>query len=293
MFVVTHTAGAQTMPADDGVVQVSLERGETRDDSELPYRRANLTVRYASPASGTRGKHGVIRGITVRSARGGPTMLFGVTIPPDSPPRALRVVLPALSAEDSYNVRLLAGETADAAVIAEFDLSLDWPAGWVTAQAFLDPEAYETGDYLPPVWSHRTLQSVFVISAVACVLLAASLLVRHAGWRVSAAMVTVIAAAAGLYLVASSEPTVVRQEIGDDGRLLMVSCLRDGHCEISGPHTVPLYYDLEEMARDEAVIRTSEKLNVYLKSGKVRLFARPADAGRRAKTQPATMKSAL
>jgi hypothetical protein len=293
MFLAAHTATAQTMPASEGSVRISLEHSETRDDSELPYRRGNLTVQYDSTASEAGNKYDVIRCITIRSARGGPTMLFHVTIPTGSPPRKLSVVLPALSAEDSYNVRLLAGETADAAVIAEFDLSLDWPAGWVTAQAFLDPEAYDDGDHLPPVWSNRTLQSVFVIAAVACVLLAASLLIRRATWRLFAATATVIAAAAGLWLAASFEPTVVRQQLGEDGRLLLVSCLRDAHCEIPEPHTVPLYYNLEDMVLDDAVVRTPEKLTVRLKSGEVRLFGRPPAVGSQAKTQPATMKSGL
>ena len=293
MFMATSAAAAQSTPAGEGPVRVSLERSETRDDSELPYRPVFLTVQYDSSVAGADNKHDVIRCITIRSARGGPTMLFNVTIPPRSPARKLGAVLPALSAEESYNVRLLAGETAESAVIAEFDLSLDWPAGWVTAQAFLDPDAYDAGDYLPPVWSNRTLQSVLVIAAVACVLLAAMLLVRRAVWRVFGATVTVIAAAAGLWFAASFEPTIVRQRLGDDERLLLVSCLRDAHCEILAPHSVPLYYNLEEMSRDEAVIRTPGKLNVRLKSGQVRLFGRPPDVKSKPQTQPATMKSGL
>ena len=296
MFMAASAAAAaETLPAENAPVRVSLERGETRDDSELPYRRANLTVQYDSSAGSAGNTHGVIRGITVRSVRGGPTMLFGVTIPTGSAPLKISVVLPVLSAEESYNVRLLAGETAETAVIAEFDLPLDWPAGWVTAEAFLDPDAYDTGDYLPPVWSNRTRQNVFAIAAAACVLLAAALLVRRAGWRVFAATVTVIAAAAGLWFAASFEPTIVRRELGDDGRLLLISCLRDAHCEILPPHTVPLYYNLEEMAGDEAVIRTSEKLTVRLKTGQVRLFARPPVVENQptTKTQPATAKSGL
>ena len=293
ILVATHGAAAQTMPAADGPVRVSLERGETRDDSELPYRPVFLTVRYDSNAPSANNGHDVIRGITVRSARGGPTMLFGATIPTGSPPRKLKVVLPPLSAEESYKVRLLAGETADSAVIVEFDVSLDWPAGWVTAEAFLDPNAYDAGDYLPPVWSNRTLQGVFVTAAVACVLLAAALLIRRAAWRVFWAAAIAIAAAAGLWFAASSEPTILRRRLGDDERLLLVSCLRDAQCEVSAPYTVPLYYNMEEMARDGSVIRTSGKLAVRLKSGEVRLFARPPVKGNRAKTQPDTMKSGL
>ena len=292
MFLATSAARAQTMPAGNGPVRVSLERSETYDDSQLPYRPVFLTVQYDSPGPGAGNKRDVIRCITVRSARGGPTMLFGVTIPPGSPPRKISIILPALSAEDSYNVRLLAGETADTAVISESDLSLDWPVGWVTAQAFLDPAAYDDGDYLPPVWSNRTLQSVFVIAAVACVLLAAMLLARRSFRRVFGATATALAAGAGLWFAASFEPIILRQQLGDDGRLLLVSCLRDAHCEILAPHTVPLYYNLEEMSRDNAVIRTSGKLLVRLKSGEIRLFARPPP-GSRAKTQPATMKSGI
>ncbi|MBC8372381.1 MAG: hypothetical protein H8E53_02215, partial [Planctomycetes bacterium] len=50
MLLAAHTATAQTMPAADGPVRISIERSETRDDSELPYRRTNLTVQYDSIA---------------------------------------------------------------------------------------------------------------------------------------------------------------------------------------------------------------------------------------------------
>jgi hypothetical protein len=283
MLLGTSTAVAQTSPAGQESLRVSIERDESGGEADGPYRRVNLTVQYDSPGAET--AHDIIRSITVRSVRGGPTMLFSVTIPPGAPARKISLLIPALSTEDSYNVRLLAGDTADTAVIAQFDLSLDWPAELVTAQAFLDSEAYDTGDYLPPVWSNRTLQTVFVIASVACVLLGASLLIHHSAWRVLIATVTVIAAGAGLWVTVISEPTVVRRQIGDDGRLLLVSCLREGHCEILAPYTVPLYYNLEEMSSDNAVIRTPEKLLVRLKQGENRLFARPEPVNQAAATQ--------
>ena len=283
MLPAAGTAMAQTTPAGQGPLRVSIERDESGREADGPYRQVTLTVQYDSPNAEI--AHDIIRSITVRSVRGGPTMLFSVTIPPGAPARKINMVVPALSTEDSYNVRLLSGDTADTAVITEFDLPLDWPAGSVTAQAFLAPDAYDTGDYLPPVWSNRTLQTVFVIASVACVLLGASLLIRHSAWRVLVATVTVIAAGAGLWIGANSEPTIVRRELGDDGHLLLVSCLRDTHCEILAPHTVPLYYNLEEMSRDNAVIRTPEKLLVRLKPGEVRLFARPEPVSQPAATQ--------
>jgi len=277
---------AQTMPADEGPVRVSLERGDTEDDTELPYRRVNLTVQYDSPDPSAGDKYDVIRCITIRSVRGGPTMLFNVTIPPGAPAARINMVLPALSAEDSYDVRLLAGNSAETAVIAQFNLTLDWPAELVTAQGFLDPDAYDAGDYLPPVWSNRMLGLVFMISAIVCVMLAASLLVRPTGWRLFTATVTAIVAGSGLWMTVISESTILRRRVGDDNRLLLVSCLRDDHCEILEPYTTPLYYNLDEMTRDDAVIRTPEKLIVRLKSGEVRLFAR-----REPVNQPATIPS--
>ncbi len=271
-LLATTPAMSQTTRPASRAANVSIQRVETSDNSQSPYRSVTLTVQYdPSDSNG----HDVIRGITIRSTRGGPTILLTVTIPARAPARNIIASVPAMSAGDSYNVRLLAGPAVDADLIAEFDLSLDWPAGSVTAQTFLDPEAYDQGDYLPPVWSTRTLQTVFAIAFVACVILAACLLIRRAGFRIAAAAATLIAAAAYLWLAAGSESTIIRRELGDDGRLLLVSCLRDVKCEIAGTHTVPLYYNMDEMAADQAVVRTPEKLTVDLKAGQVRLFARP------------------
>ncbi|MCP4375647.1 MAG: hypothetical protein GY794_05670 [bacterium] len=277
MFMVVSPANAQDTPNDDAPAKVSLKRGETRDDSELPYRQASLTVQYDSPADGN-SRHKVIRGITIRSARGGPTMLFRVTIAPGSPARDISVILPVLSLEESYKVRLLSQWSDRGDVIGEFDLSLDWPAGWVTSDAFLDPEAYDDGEYLPPVWSNRTLRNVFVVAVISCVVLGAMLLVRSAVWTAVGATVTVIAAAAGLWFTASFEPIIVRRQVGDDGEHLLVSCLREARCEILPPHTVPLYHNMDEMSRDEAVIYTEGKLTVDLKCGNPVLFGRPPAA---------------
>jgi hypothetical protein len=286
MFIATHTATAQTKPADQGPVHASLERGDTLDDSEAPYRPVTLTVQYNSPAVSTNEKPDVIRCITVRSASGGPTMRFNVTIPPDAPAGKIDMLLPALSVEDSYKMRFLAGDEADSAVIAEHDLSLQWPVESVTDQAFLDPETHNKGQFLRPVWSNRTRQMVFAISAVACVLLGGSLMIRSAARRLSAATATAIIAGVGLWIAMSCEPLVIRKELGADGGLLLVSCLRDVEYEIPAPYTVPIYHNSDEMSDDDAVIHAGEKLIVRLKSSEPRLFGRPGPV-----TQPTTIKS--
>ena len=260
LLLATHTAQA---------AKVSLARGETSDEAHLPYRHANLRIQY-DPSDGGRE---VIRCVTIRSSRGGPTMLFDVTIPPQAPAQSIDVLIPAMSSQDSCNVRLLSGKTADSPMIAQFDLTIDWPTTSVTAQTFLDPDAYDQGDFLPPVWSDRTLQTVFVTALTACVLLSACLLIKRGAWRMTTAGATLIAAAAGLWLVAGAEPTVIRKELGDDGRLMLVSCLRDATVEIESPHTIPIYYNIDEMSSDRAVVATPGKLLVDLKSGQVRLFA--------------------
>jgi len=276
LLVISAAACAQT-ESDGPEIHVSLERSEVRDDSQLPYRTATLTLEYISSDAAAGNRHDVIRCITIRSARGGPTMLSRVTVPVASPVQKLGVLVPPLSAQGAYRVRLFAGQTADSDLLGEFDLSLDWPTGWVTAEAFVDPEAYGDGDYVPPRWSNRTLYSVFVTAAIACILLAATLLVRSAPWRVAGTVFIALAAATALWTIATSEPAVVRQPIGDDGRMLLVSCRRAAKCEIPAPHTIPLYYDLEEMADDNAVVHTAEGLTVLLAARDVLLFARSSD----------------
>jgi len=261
-----------------------LTRPQSPGDSQSPYRKVTLTVEYKTPAAAESGRQAIIQSVTIRSTRGGPTMLFNATIPPGAPSQEIEAAAPALSAHDSYKVRLLAGQTVGSEVIAEFDLSLDWPAELVNSEAFLDPDAYDEGEYLPPVWPDRTRQMVFVASAVACVMLGACLLVRSGGKRLAAASVTAAAAGVVLWVMVSSESIVIRKEIGDDGRLLLVSSLRDEVYEIAEPDTVPIYYNLEEMMVDKSVVRTPEKLTVAVKPGAVLLFARtkpPGGTGRR------------
>jgi len=253
-------------------LRVSLGRPDERDDSQLPYRRAELTVEYASSGGG----RDVIRRITIRSARGGPTMLSRVTIPAASPVQKLSVLVPPLSAQESYRVRLLASEGADSDVLGEFKLPLDWPPQWVTSESFVDREAYEEGDYSPPRWSNRTLLNVFAIAVIASVLMTSTLFVRSAGRRIASAILIALAAAAVLSMIATSEPAVVRRPVGDNGKMLLVSCRRTSECELPAEYTVPLYFNLEEMAQDDSVVHTSDGLVVRLTGRDVLLFTRSA-----------------
>ncbi|MBT3200799.1 MAG: hypothetical protein HN350_12885 [Phycisphaerales bacterium] len=267
IFALGAVAQAQT------TLQASLKRAETRDDSALPYRQAIVTISSDISAPG---HEKVIRAITIRSTRGGPTMLINVTIPPKSPPRDISVLVPAMSAADSYTVKLLSGQTAQSSLIAQFDLSLDWPAEWVTAQNFLDPDAYDEGDYLPPVWSKQILHMVIAISAIACVMLTASLLVRPVLRRMFAAAVTAVIAGVSLWTAMSGELVVTQLTIGDDERLLLVSSRRTVDYEITAPFSIPLYYNLDEMASDNTTLHTPEKLLINLRPGEVRLFGKPS-----------------
>jgi len=267
---------SQTTRPNRPVARISLQYAETSEDSAAPYRRANLTVHYDPPDD----SRDVIRAVTVRSARGGPVVLLNATIPPHASEREFSVLLPAMSAQDSCNVRLLSGATADSPAIAKFETPVNWPAESVTAEAFLDPDAHDQGDFLPPVWSDRTLQLVFVIAASACAALGACLLIRRPAFRTAAASAVLIAAACCLWLTVGAKPIVIRKEIGPNKRLLLISCLRDTRCEVLPPHTVPLYYDMDEMSQDRAVVAAPGKLIVDLEVGRVRLFARPAQPDR-------------
>jgi hypothetical protein len=282
---------SQTTRPDPQAAEVSLRRAETSDNSRSPYRRAILEVKYDPSDSDV--KHGVIRRIAIRSINGGPTMLASVTIPPGTPKQDVDVLLPAMSAHDSYNVRLSGSQTADTAPIAEFVLQLEWPAEAVSIDAFLDPDQYEEGDYLPPIWPPRTLKTIFASVLGACVLLSACLFVKPGRRRLLVSGVTLIAAIAGISLLASSEPVVIDTELGADGRLLLVSCLRDTTYEIPSPSAVPLYRDTDEMAADRAVIHQADKLIVEMKTGQVRLFARDLNAANRPTTRAAENRSGI
>jgi len=275
-------AVSQTTRPDQQSAEVTIRRAETSDNSRSPYRRAILEVKYDPSDSDV--KHGVIRRIAIRSINGGPTMLSSVTIPPGTSKQDVDVLVPAMSAHDSYNVRLSGRQTADTTPIAEFVLQLEWPAEAVSIDAFLDPDQYEEGDYLPPVWSQRTLKTIFASVLGACVLLSACLFVQRGRRRMAVSGATLIAAITCLWLLVGSEPVVIDAELGDGGRLLLVSCLRDTTYEIPSSHTIPLYRDTDEMAADRAVVHQGDKLIVELKTGQVRLFARRVNRDNRPTT---------
>ncbi len=255
-------------------VRISLKRSNHRDDSLLPYRPAELMIDWPGADDSSSGR--IIRGVILRSTRGGPGMFYTTTIAPGASSR-LSVTLPVLSTQETYRVGLFSkggGEASDSRRLHQFDVPLDWPAQWVTADAFGDPQAYLEGDYAPPRWSGGTLGGVFAVAAVGCLVLAAMLFVRTGGRRLLGVCLMDILTAEGLWLAASAEPIVVQRAVGDDGRLLLVACRRSTSGTIHQGRLVPLYYNMQHMAGDTSVILPGGAIELRLSAGQVRLFAR-------------------
>jgi hypothetical protein len=240
----------------------------------LPYRPAELMIDWSGAGDSSSGR--IIRGVMVRSTRGGPGMFYTTTIAPGASGR-LSVALPVLSTQETYRVGLFGkggGEASDSRRLHQFDVPLDWPAQWVTAEAFVDPQAYLEGDYAPPRWSGSTLGRVFAVAAVGCLVLAAMLFVRTGGRRLLGVCLMAILTAGGLWLAAGAEPIVVQRAVGDDGRLLLVACRRSTSHTIRQGRLVPLYYNMQHMAGDTSVILPGGAIELRLSPGQVRLFAR-------------------
>ena len=261
---------APAVALDPTVRGASLERPAQRDDTMLPYRPVTLTVTYRRGDEADISEAHIIRGVKIRSTRGGPAVLVPVTVAPGTT-ETLTVPLPVLSVRETYRVSLLAEESGDSPVLDYSNVSLTWPAEEVTADAFLDPQAYQDGDYSPPRWSAGTARGVFVTGVVAALAMAAALFVRSPRRRAGVLLAVLVGASAVMAYVATREPVVVRR-FGDDGRLLVISTRRTTDIRIDGPGWAPLYYDEDHMSAEALVVRPGKDISGPLRPDDVRLF---------------------
>lgn len=246
-------------------VKVSLERPPKRDDSLLPYRPARMTIDCSDAAPGR-----VVTSVRLRSARGGPILLYDVTVAAGTSGR-FDVMLPALSAQEHYEVRI-AGRYGDReGLVLDTHVSLTWDAEEVTVDAFLDPRAYKDGDYSPPRWSAGTARGVFVTGVVAALAMAAALFFRSPGRRAGVLLAVLVGASAAMAYVATREPVVVRR-LSDDGRLLVISTRRTTDIRIDGPGWAPLYRNEDHMSAEALVVRPGKDISGRLRPDDVRLF---------------------
>ena len=254
-------------------ITASLTAAEKQEEGVYPYRAAELAVKNDSADA--------IRAISLRWARGGPTLIYTATIPPRTE-QTLRVALPAVSVQQSYVVRMLPADRLDAERIAELRLPVTWPVALVTDQAFVDRQAFLRFALDAPQWPGEAKLAVFAAVALACLGMAATLLAPRAWVRLVLLGVVIAAAIGALDRLCLPRDLVVRKVVpaGADltadasagGSLYVVACRRTVEWESPQFLLAPIYYDERDMSGETMVWRPGKGARVLQRPDQVRVF---------------------
>ena len=262
---------------------VSLAPAQSRRDDERvwPYRAAELTVKNESDR--------IVRAVALRWVGGGPTMIYPATIPPQSG-QTIPVSLPAVAVEQWYDVRLLAEDSPDADVVAEFEAPITWPLRPPEPpvdddfdRAFIDPYACEQYAFDVPQWSNRARANVLIAAALAALAMAATLFVRRRAVRLVLLAATIAAATAAIHEAVLPRDVVVQRVLsqgsdlpiyaaGPGDSLYVVAARRTSHWTHPDARLAPIYYNRLDMAEDTMVVHADRGISVPLRPGLVRLF---------------------
>jgi len=262
-----------------GQLGVSLGPAARQDETHPTYRAAVLTIDNSDGSVGR-----VIRAAAVRCADGGATFLYPLAVAPKTK-QTLNVSLPALSVRQEVDVRLLAGESADAPVLASRRLVVTWPEEVISSMQarIVDLAAYQAWEreHPMPTWPATLKRNVFLLLVLAAVAAAATLLVRRPLLRIIGIAVIVAAAVAVLVVPLSRVEEVSAGDFRFERlaatrpaaeRMLAVTCLRTADWRHPDAGLIPLYRSREEMAADTMVVRADGGISVTLAPNSVRLF---------------------
>jgi len=276
--------------ASAGPIRMALEPAD-RQASEI-YRDVVISVENRSTAT--------VRGVSVRMADGGPTLLFPLTAPPEAN-AALPAALPVCAPQQGYRLRALAGDDAGSAPLAEVDVSTTWAPNQISPVSFIDPAPYdEAAAYSAAAkgaalgWPSRTRRNVLILALAACVALAGALFIRRPALRVVAVAVVTAGAVVGAALVLSG-PVVdaryvyreVSSGMGTNALVpthLVLTCCRTTEWRHPSADLLPVYSNAQQMAEDNAVIHSERGLSLRIAPGQTRIFLAPQPRSRPATT---------
>jgi len=223
---------------------------------------------------------GVVRGVSLRRLRGGPTLLYPTSIAPGTE-QDVSVALPVVSVEGSYVVRLLADEDASGAALAELRVPLTVPNVDLVERArggLIDPTAYDGWLEDPPRWPGWLLRTVFLTAAVISVAMGAALFIRRPALRLAAVLLLVLAGTlVTAWVLSQCEVVSVRRS----GSLTILGCRRTTTLRRSPPLARPVYWSPRQMDADDMVYCPGRCATLTLHPDQIRLF-------RRAVAPPAT-----
>lgn len=248
-----------------GEAPVSLSPAPGDEPAAPPYRSCRVEVVNRTDR--------LVRGLSLRDARGGLTVLAPATIAPGQT-RVLAVGLLPLSVQQSYQVKLLARARVDAEVVGRFSVPVTWPEDAVEqAQGkLIDTDAYDQWEARTPSWSQAVRRNVFLLAVLACVALAGVLFLRRPALR--AGVLTAVVALA----TAAAAVGLCRQDVLSEhrhGRLVVVTAKRTVDWTCDEPELLPVYAVPRQVYEDRTTVLTAGgRISATIRPGRPRLFRR-------------------
>ena len=164
---------------------VTLKPSLEQNEKIYPYRNAVLMVNNST------GKN--IAAVELQDSQGGPGMVFSTVIVPDTSAR-VDVHLPAMSLVQNYNIKLLLQGDSNDLPVAVLKSQISWPPKLLTADAFFDPQVYESYEEYTLSWSNEIKLKAFVLLGIATVGMSGVLLIRRTWFRIVLLVVLVVSA---------------------------------------------------------------------------------------------------
>ena len=233
-------------------IGVAMSVAPAQQAEAWPLRTVRLEIVNDSSAE--------IADVSLRLREGGPLLRAQVTVAPKSTQEVL-VNLPAISAEQTYEISLMESHGGPAQVVAPgspgpdvrtISASIQWPMEWIesTRAAMIDPDAYHQieGKYTTQ-WPSALRRSVLVTAILGCLAAGACLLVRRAGFRaVSLAVVFAGITLAMLWQIQQAQAQSLTVDQTAAGGLLVTSSRTTAWSD--GGAVYPVYRNLSQMLQD-------------------------------------------
>ena len=256
---------AGTAAAGSGV-SITLSPADEQDSDHVPYRTAELAIDNPTDAT--------VHSVSLRESRGGAHVQIQLTVPPKSA-RTVRIALPAASVRQDYTAAVVASEGTSMGKIADVACTIEWPVEVVDPQVLIDPALYRPWEEELPAWSARVVRTTFLVAVLACLALAATLIVRRPVLRAGAVLVILAAASAGVWVFLDAQETVVIREDENAG-VLAVRCRRSAEWVRLDGRLAPVYTSAAHMEADQSVLLPGDSPGafVWIRPDQVLLFRR-------------------
>ena len=252
-----------------GEIAVTLTPAEGAPAGPLGPGFLPATLRVADP-NGELG--GVARGVSVRRKRGGPTFLYATSIAPKTE-QSLAVVLPVVSPQETYTVRLLAAPDVAAETLGQFERTTtlaDLAAVERARNALIDPVAYDGWREDLPRWPDWLLRGALLAGALSCLAMAAALFLRRPVLRLAAVAVLAAGGAFAAWTVLA-ECTIV--SVRRAGPITAVACRRTVEWSVpTAGGLAPVYDRPRDLDDDDIVYRPDGTAAMKLQPAAIRLF---------------------